>query len=78
MNCFCSFTTSCYLPLGFYNLFAYDTARHDLWHDQLIANVTGFRTGCYAIEGVLQSTLECLFNSQCLATIQILFPISPN
>ncbi|CAF3730830.1 unnamed protein product [Rotaria sp. Silwood1] len=78
MNCSCSFTTSCYLPAGFYNLFAYDTARNGLWHNQPIANVTGFRTGCYAIEGVLQSTLECLFNSQCLATIQILFPISPN
>ncbi|CAF0944231.1 unnamed protein product [Rotaria sordida] len=78
MNCSCSFTTSCYLPSGFYNHIAYDIARNGLWHDQPMGNVTGFKVGCYAIEGILQSTLECFFNSQCLTMIQILFPISPN
>ncbi|UJR24141.1 hypothetical protein I4U23_027107 [Adineta vaga] len=34
----------------------------------------GFRMACYAIEGLLQSTLECLFIEDCLQSIFVLFP----
>src|SRR5690349_13032097 len=29
-------------------------------------NVSGFYTGCYVIEALLQSTLECFYNQQCI------------
>jgi hypothetical protein len=39
--------------------------------------VPGFYTGCYIIEAVLQSTLECFYNQTCITEIQSYFHISP-
>ncbi len=41
-----------------------------------MANVTGFMAGCYAIESLLQSTLECFFNQTCLNTLLTFFPLN--
>ncbi len=39
-------------------------------------NVPGFYTGCYVIESLLQSNLQCFFNQTCINTLQTYFPSS--
>jgi hypothetical protein len=34
-------------------------------------NVTGFYTGCYVIESLLQSNLECFYNQQCIDHLRV-------
>ncbi|CAF1601773.1 unnamed protein product [Rotaria sordida] len=34
----------------------------------LIVNAMEFTVACYVVESLLQSTLECVFNSSCLNT----------
>ena len=34
----------------------------------------GFRIACYTAEGVLQSTLECLFDAKCVQTLATILP----
>ncbi|CAF0767800.1 unnamed protein product [Adineta steineri] len=43
-------------------------------------SIPGLRLGCFLIEGVLQSTLECFYNQTCLNNLQsyIISPISIN
>ncbi len=36
----------------------------------ILFNIPGFYTGCYAIESLLQSTLECFYDQQCLDKLQ--------
>jgi hypothetical protein len=78
--CFCTFHYTCILPSSFYpdNFYGYPTeATYSLYYPQL-AKVTGFVVGCYAIESLLQSTLECFFNTTCLHTILTFFPLPIN
>jgi hypothetical protein len=34
----------------------------------------GFRIACYMVEGILQSTLECLFDAKCVQVMATIFP----
>ena len=36
----------------------------------ILFNVTGFFTGCYIVEGILKSTLQCLYNETCVNMLQ--------
>ncbi len=40
-------------------------------------NISGFYTGCYVIESLLQSTLQCFYSQQCIDDIQVFLPPSP-
>ena len=37
-------------------------------------NAMGFRIACYMVEGLLQSTLECLFDAKCVQAMTTSFP----
>ncbi|CAF1417174.1 unnamed protein product [Rotaria sordida] len=39
----------------------------------LMANAMEFTAECYVVESLLQSTLECIFNSSCLSTVMEFF-----
>ncbi|CAF4317121.1 unnamed protein product [Rotaria sordida] len=39
----------------------------------LMANAMEFTAECYVVESLLQSTLECVFNSSCLSTVMEFF-----
>ncbi|CAF1586539.1 unnamed protein product, partial [Adineta steineri] len=68
-NCSC-LTEKCLVQVGIldYNNFTYSF------------NVSGLQLGCNAIDGILQSTLECFYNQTCLNKVQsyIISPISIN
>lgn len=72
--CYCSGSATCSSPSGFFNLYGYDTGGMFVSPEPSIANVTGFVTGCYAIESLFQSTLECFFDKECLNTVLTFFP----
>ena len=38
----------------------------------------GLRIACYMVEGVLQSTLECLFNAKCVQMLATILPMINN
>ncbi|CAF1538112.1 unnamed protein product [Adineta ricciae] len=65
-NCSCALNDDCISPIGFYEYpnspFGYPA--------NLLFNVPGFFSGCFAIRSVLQSSLECFYNEICLNTIQ--------
>jgi hypothetical protein len=54
-NCLCSQSSSCIQQSGVYNE----------WSSQVLYIVPGMYTGCYVIEGLLQSSLECFYNQTC-------------
>jgi hypothetical protein len=66
-NCSCRTSVKCIYPLSIY----------DYPNNTTLFNVPGFYTGCYIIEAVLQSTLECFYNQTCITEIQSYFHISP-
>ncbi len=39
-------------------------------------DVPGFYTGCYVIESLLQSSLECFYNQQCIDELRAYMPLS--
>jgi hypothetical protein len=39
-------------------------------HPRFLFDVPGFYTGCYVIESLLQSTLECFYSQQCIDKLQ--------
>ena len=41
-----------------------------------VFTVPGFYTGCYPIEALLQSTLQCFYDESCIQQIQMYLPIS--
>ncbi|CAF3767496.1 unnamed protein product [Rotaria sp. Silwood1] len=67
--CFCGTTPTCSSPSGFFNLFAYESTGIYVPPKPPIAYVPGFVAGCYALESLLQSTLECFFDQECLNTV---------
>ncbi|CAF0798760.1 unnamed protein product [Adineta ricciae] len=75
--CGCDFESTCSSSFsGFFNLSAYETVPvGDYTSSQsLITEVPGFVVGCYALESLLQSSLECLYDLQCINIILNFFP----
>ena len=58
-NCSCGLSFQCSVPSSVY----------DFENDTILFTVPGMYVGCYAIEALLQSTLECLYNQYCIDTI---------
>ena len=75
-RCCCNFRSNCSSPSGFFDLYAYETEGIYVSPTLPMANISGFVAGCYAIESLLQSTLECLFDQACLKTLLRFFPNS--
>ena len=55
-NCFCTFSSQCITQTGLYQHGSAETS----W------SVPGFYVGCYILEALRQSRLECLYNQSCL------------
>ena len=75
-ECICSVTVNCYSSAAFFDMFAEET---ESYFDLLVtplASVAGFVVGCYALDALLQSTLECFFDATCLSTVLTYFPMS--
>ena len=75
--CSCSSTRRCSMPSGFFNISQRASSQiQSALYITPLANVSGFFVGCLPIESLLQSTLECLFDSSCLNTIHTFIPSS--
>jgi hypothetical protein len=59
-NCSCGLNDDCKQQLGFYNYTG--LADHLI---QLLFNIRNMFSGCFAIQSVLQSSLECFFDQTC-------------
>jgi len=75
-ECFCGVTSNCYSSSSYFDLFAKETNGYFGRRVRPMATVTGFLVGCYALDALLNSSLECFFNSTCLTTVLGFFPIS--
>ncbi|CAF1080276.1 unnamed protein product, partial [Didymodactylos carnosus] len=58
-NCSCITSSDCIEEMYLANM------THDSLYNPLIANITHFYTGCYVVNALMQSTLECFFNLTC-------------
>ncbi|CAF3789909.1 unnamed protein product [Rotaria socialis] len=76
LQCWCSVSSNCSTVVAFFDLYAYDTGGVYISPTLPIANLSGFVVGCYAIESLLRSTLECFFDKTCLDTLDRFFPIT--
>jgi hypothetical protein len=65
-NCICGTTSICISPSVIYN----DINSTDFFV------VPGFYAGCYVIESLLQSNLECFYNQTCINRLQDYFSLS--
>ncbi|CAF4244773.1 unnamed protein product, partial [Adineta steineri] len=74
--CYCGFTSNCYSPSAFYDLFAEQTQAQFTVMVSPLANVTGFFVACYALDALLVSSLQCFFDSSCFTTVLTFFPSS--
>ncbi|UJR12454.1 hypothetical protein I4U23_016630 [Adineta vaga] len=72
--CQCDKKSTCLSPSGFFDLFAEDTHGNYTPRKPSKFNITGFFVGCWPIESLLQSTLECFFDKICLENILQYFP----
>ena len=61
-DCNCAYTASCFSPAIIY---ANQSTGYDSW------DVPGFYGGCFILESVLQSRLECLFDLSCLQELDL-------
>ncbi|UJR24552.1 hypothetical protein I4U23_005927 [Adineta vaga] len=59
-NCSCSTTSKCIIPSAIYG---YPSPT-------IQSYIPGFYQGCYIIDALLQSNLQCLFNQTCLNNLQ--------
>jgi len=79
-QCYCVSVRNCSLPSYFFNidleLSLHITAQEMLPESLSPENVSGFFVGCFPVESLLRSTLECLFDSSCLKTIRKFIPSS--
>jgi hypothetical protein len=73
-ECFCGVTSNCYAASGFFDMYANDTGRTLVPIVDPMATVTGFFVGCYALDALLHSSLECFFDSFCFTTVLSFFP----
>ncbi|CAF2169519.1 unnamed protein product [Rotaria magnacalcarata] len=76
LQCCCSVSSNCSTAAAFFDLYAYDTGGIYVSPTLPIANLSGFVVGCYVIESLLQSTLECFFDKTCLDTLDRFFSIT--
>ncbi|CAF1306966.1 unnamed protein product [Adineta steineri] len=65
-NCSCDFPATCTWEYGIYN---YPSTI-------LVLSVPNFYRGCYIIEALLQSSLQCFFNQSCINKTQSFLPSS--
>jgi hypothetical protein len=65
-GCSCAFSSSCINQSAIYS---YPNATR-------LFNVPGFYTGCYVIESLLQSDLQCFYNQTCINALQAYLPSS--
>jgi hypothetical protein len=65
-NCSCALSDECKEPLVLYNYTKYEDnlALHVLF------NVSSMFAGCFSIQSLLQSSLECLFNQTWVSTVE--------
>lgn len=75
-ECFCGVTSNCYSPIGFFDVFAEETQGLFFPSVDPSVSVTGFTVGCYALDGLLHSTLECFYSVDCLTALLTYFPTS--
>ena len=59
-DCLCSQSSQCITNMAFYDYFTLAM----LW------SVPGLRVGCFAVEGLRQSTFQCLYDQTCLDQLQ--------
>lgn len=62
-TCSCGTDSDCSQPAAIYN-------------DTKSIRILGIRVGCYPLNSVLQSTLECLYNQECIHLLLEIFNIS--
>ncbi|CAF1009990.1 unnamed protein product [Adineta steineri] len=65
-NCVCSSSATCITQSAIY----------DLVKGTLLFTVPGLYTGCYTIESLLQSNLQCFYNQTCINKLQSYFQAS--
>jgi hypothetical protein len=65
-NCTCATSSTCTKQSVIYDI----DNKIPLW------NVPGFYVGCYVIESLLRSSLECFYDPQCIQTIRV-YLVSP-
>ncbi|CAF4845695.1 unnamed protein product [Rotaria sp. Silwood1] len=65
-NCSCSLSDTCHVPMGFYT-YPPNYPVEDMILKFYIPNLF---VGCFVVENVLQSSLQCFFNQSCLDAIQ--------
>ena len=73
-ECFCGVTADCSASADFSDLYGEETEGAFTTPQDSIYTVTGFLVGCYALEGLLRSTLQCFYDSTCLTTVLTYFP----
>ncbi|CAF1503361.1 unnamed protein product [Adineta ricciae] len=78
-NCPCSAIKDCTQsrPIGIYNIFSPYARR--VWgffseQEQLIMKVPGIETGCYPLNSILESSLECFYDQTCVNNVSSYFP----
>ena len=80
-SCSCQSSFDCVYPAGIYsNLPAVDALYHDGLLDTSVppnATLLGISVGCFPLNALLQSTLECLFSLKCLEVLQAAYPDRP-
>ncbi|CAF1554382.1 unnamed protein product, partial [Adineta steineri] len=65
-NCTCTSSATCISQSAIYGLL----------NDAVLFNVPGVYTGCYIIESLLQSSLQCFYNQTCINKLQSYFQVS--
>jgi hypothetical protein len=66
-DCNCETSPTCVEP----------SAMYDVDNADILFIVLGIYTGCYIIESLLRSTLECFYNQTCISTLQS-YMVSPS
>ena len=66
-DCSCHLSATCKAPLSIYD----SVLRRDVF------TIPNFYIGCYPIEALLQSTLQCFYNQSCIQQIQFHLPQHP-
>ena len=73
-RCCCS-SKLCSVSSAIFSLHAHDTGgKFRKPNGSIIGDIRGFLGGCYLIESLLHSTLECLFDRDCLDYVLKFFP----
>nr|AEN94405.1 hypothetical protein [Adineta vaga] len=57
---------------------AYQAAMYDNYNGGSTFYIPGMKTGCYIVEALLQSDLQCFYNQTCLNQIELYFDQTPS